>query len=64
MLCSVKETVSHREKIFANHISDKELTPKVYKKILKNSKIRKQPNEEMGKRYMNNHHQGRYTDGK
>lgn len=51
MLCSVKETVSHREKIIANHISDKELTPKIYKKILKNSKIRKQPNEEMGKRY-------------
>lgn len=51
LLCERNYKPQAGEEIFANHISDKELTSNIYRKILKNSTIRKQPNKEMGKRY-------------
>ena len=57
-----KRQPTNWEKIFANHISDKELISKIYKQLTQQQK-NKQPDQTMGRGYEQTFFQGRYTDG-
>ena len=63
----MKRQVINLGKIFAQHISDKELVFRIYKELLKfnNSIIRKQIVQlKRGKRFKQTLHQGRYMECK
>ena len=58
----MKRQATGWEKVFANHISDKELVSRIYEEFLKLNGIKK-IEQKMGKRHEKTFHRGSSTDG-